>query len=333
MKNITLPCFYYPTTVTIIDDNEIFLDNFINNLNNDIPYKKFNCPKEALFFLKNQLQISPSSQEFIQLSTHLSDEFIHPGKSIININFSDIHNKLYDSNRHNLTSVIVVDHDMPSMNGIDFCKSLINFPIKKIMLTGAADHKVAIKAFNEGIIDKFILKDDPDVFQSIDNAIFELQQEYFSNLSELIIRNITATSYSYLENEKFIHFFHNIIQSNNIVEWYLIDSLGSFIFLNKKSELLWLIIKSTYDIESDYQIAQDQNANPDIINMLKDKKKLLFLFSEDDYKKPVEKWISHLHNTTTIDEIPDCYYILIKGEEARSISGINNNAIHFFRNN
>lgn len=330
MKNTQLYCFYYPTTVTLIDDDQIFLENLAENLSDKIPYQRFDSPQEALTFLQSQQGSIPASQDFLQASIDSEEDFIQPGKSVVNINLSENHNKLYNRKRFSITSVIVVDHDMPGMNGINFCKKLTDSSIKKIMLTGAADHKIAIKAFNDGIIHKFIMKDDPNVFENIDKAIFHMQQEYFFDLSKLVISNIKASTFSYLGNAKFVAFFLDLIKKNFIVEYYLIDQIGSFLLVNTNGELLWFIVKSKQDMINDSQIAVDQNASPDIIKTLNDRNKLLFLFSHDDFKQSVEMWPSYLYPANTIETLEGCYYALINGEEARNIGGINKNNLYSY---
>ena len=330
MNNIKLPCFYYPTTVTVLDDDQIFLENLTSNLSDQIQYQRFDNPTLALTFLQQQQNTAPSSQEFLQADS--SDDFAQHGKSVVNVNLANIHNKLYNKQRFDITSVVVVDHDMPGMNGIEFCKKLDNNSIKKIMLTGVADHKIAINAFNDGVIHKFIMKDDPNVFEAIDKAIFEIQQDYFFDLSELIIKNITASTFSYLSNKKFISFFMELIKKNSIAEFYLIDAIGSFLLVKNNGDIMWLIVKSDQEIANDLQIAIDQDAPKEIINILKEKKELLFLFTEEDYKQPVEKWPAHLYQAKIMENVDGCYYALIQGEMVSRITGIHKDKIYSYVN-
>ncbi|TAK74270.1 MAG: response regulator [Gammaproteobacteria bacterium] len=332
--NTKLPCFYYPTIATIIDDDSILLENLIANLSNRISYQEFNNPRKALQFLQNQQNVAPHSKEFLHTLTDSSEDIDidQHGRYAVTINLNNIYNKLYDRNRFNIPSVIIVDHDMPGMKGIELCRELIDSPIKKIMLTGVTDHKLAIDAFNEGIIHQFILKDDPHVFESIDKAIFAMQNHYFADLSETVIKNITAGTFSYLEEKKFMDFFWQFIKDNSIIEFYLIDSIGSFLLLNAKGELVWLIVKSDREIQNDYQIAVGQDAPKDIIQILSKKQKLLFLFSEDDYKQPPEEWYSYLHQANEIKNIQGCYYSVIQGENAYKIGGICKNKVFSYSN-
>jgi len=306
-----LPCFYYSTTAVIIDDDQIFLENIVTNLSNRISYQLFDNPKDAFIFLHDQEHYAPHPQEFLCSFIDSSDDSVQYGKHPLNVNFAAIRNKLYNKNRFSIPSVIVVDHDMPDINGVEFCRNFIDFPIKKIMLTGVADHKIAINAFNDGIIDKFIMKDDPNIFQTLNKAIYEMQHEYFIGLSELIISNITASTFSYLSHKKFIKFFFEFIKNQAITEFYLIDPIGSFLLVNASYEFIWFIVKSEQTILNDKQIAIDQGASNEILSAFTTKTKLLFLFSEEDYKQSVEMWPSHLYPANKVDDIQGCYYAVI----------------------
>ena len=229
----------------------------------------------------------------------------------MNVDIPKIRTRLQDKHRFKTPTIIIVDHDMPEMSGLEFCQKLNDYPIKKIMLTGAADHKLAVQAFNDGIIHKFIAKDDPNVFEVIDQAVFALQQDYFSELSAQITKNITTTTFSFLSNKAFQDFFADFIKKNHIIEFYLIDPIGSFLLVNHKGERLRLVVQSDQEIENYCQTAEDHNAPEAILQALTSKEKLLCLFSEEDFNQPIEKWADYLYSTQKIAGIGSGYYAVI----------------------
>ena len=50
------------------------------------------------------------------------------------------------------------------------------------MLTGNKDHSMAVQAFNEGIIDHFLVKDSPNLIDQLVHSIDKMQKSYFSSL-------------------------------------------------------------------------------------------------------------------------------------------------------
>ena len=322
MNNIKLPCYYYPTTVVIIDDNKVFLENLPANLDNKIIYKLFENTVDALQFLETKNNNSPMQKDFLEISDDSSID------NSLFVNIYKIHQRVYDERRFETPAIIIVDYDMPGVSGIEFCKALEAYPIKKIILTGVADHKVATKAFNDEVIHRFILKDDPNVFAMINQAIGDLQSEYFSHLSELISANIATVSISScLHNAMFHDFFLKLVQENHVIEFYLTDSFGSFLLFDDKKELTRLVVQSMEEIESYYQAAKDHEASQEIIRALSDREKLLCLFSEEDYRQSVEKWPAYLYPAHKIPSIDNSYYTLIRGENAYKNIGISKNKI------
>lgn len=54
MKSPKIICFYHPTSVVIVDDNTVFLENLPENLSDKTHYKLFNFPEKALAYLEDQ---------------------------------------------------------------------------------------------------------------------------------------------------------------------------------------------------------------------------------------------------------------------------------------
>ncbi len=73
-----------------------------------------------------------------------------------------------------LTHVCVVDFSMPGMDGLQVLSELVDWPGARVMLTGQADERVAVGAFNRGLIDQFIPKQTPDVSLQVADALERL---------------------------------------------------------------------------------------------------------------------------------------------------------------
>jgi len=55
---------------------------------------------------------------------------------------------------------VVTDYDMPGMNGLELLKRLriMKPAMRRILLTGRADVRIAARALNEGCVHRFLLK-------------------------------------------------------------------------------------------------------------------------------------------------------------------------------
>ena len=167
MEHASIPLYYYPTTVMLLDDSEDFLTNFSLQLQNKLAVKLYSKPQTALAYLKG-----------VDYSSHLNTRvFSTPQENhgmnpivnhSVNLNLSTIKEEIYNPKRFDEIAVIIIDYDMPAMNGLDFCRKLGRSPIKKILLTGKGDEKIAVQAFNEGLIDHFIQKGNRDVINIVE---------------------------------------------------------------------------------------------------------------------------------------------------------------------
>ncbi len=180
MRHFLPAVCYHPTTVIFVDDNREFLQHVKKWLNHDeFAHRTFDHPKTALKFLTKTHHPHP----FTERCVYQPNDDVPLDCSEFGINIRKIHHEMHNPERFNEIGVIVVDYAMPGMNGIDFCTRLEGLPFKKIMLTGEADEHLAVSAFNNGVIDHFIRKDDANFYAVTNQAIREMQAAYFQSFS------------------------------------------------------------------------------------------------------------------------------------------------------
>ena len=179
MKNYVESYFNYPSTVVIVDVNKEFLDDLSLTLkqNQHETIKAFLQSQKALSYLKKQNYIYKNYNQFLE--TFKAIELDADDRDVVSkINFKNILNLIYDKERFNEVSVVVADYSMPEMNGLEFFKQIKDIPAKKILLTDNNDYQLAVDAFNQGLIDKFILKKS-DMEDKLIESINELKNRYF----------------------------------------------------------------------------------------------------------------------------------------------------------
>lgn len=281
MKTTGIPCCYYPTTILLVDDDEQFLDILKDSIK--APYKLFHSPYSAIKFLLNDAVFA--SLEKI----YLTDEHdYYPKERVIRVDIDKIHEQLYNPQRFNEVSVIVIDYQMPGMNGVEFARAIRNYDIKIIMLTGEAGLDLAVDAFNNSIIDKFIRKDTFHLHQELLKAIVEMQFKHFQKISRYVIDSLQSSNLpipSFLQSENFISFFKDILLKNQIIEYYLLNNFGDFIMLNKTGEISYLVVRDDETFEDIISIAQDEYLQEpsdearQILEVIKKKEQIPFLWN------------------------------------------------------
>lgn len=91
-----------------------------------------------------------------------------------------------DWRRFHLTSVLVVDYNMPGMSGVELLDKKGDHPARSVLLTGVADSEVAVQAFNSGAIHKFLSKGTSQLYQAVTLCIDEMHAALCDDHSRLL---------------------------------------------------------------------------------------------------------------------------------------------------
>lgn len=234
MKPIQTLICNFPTTVIFVDDDSKYLKLLLLDLDTShATFQPYGSSLQAAKYLK-EYKSNPFTTRC--LSTQGNGD---PDQCKVKLNLKAIHEEIYNPDRFHEISVVVVDYDMPGLNGLELCEQLKGRPFKRILLSGVADERIAVQAFNKGLIHQFVRKDAPNFAEEINRVIREAQESYFADLSTEIINYIIrhpSYTHSYLEDPAFNTFLNNICKTHHITEYYLTDAQGSFLLLDKNGK-------------------------------------------------------------------------------------------------
>lgn len=311
---------YYPTMVLFVDDNRAFLDNLSLQLPVDLAFRHHERPSQALLAL-NDTQSGLSLAEQIFVTSNNVDIF-QPSQPVIDIRLDRVLAELQNPGRFERISVVVVDYDMPEMDGLTFCRQIRNPAIKRILLTGQADEKLAVRAFNAGLIDRFILKHDPDVMPTLNQAIMDLQHMYFDKLSRMVVEALPPNNFPYLRDPLFAAEFQRLCQQFNIIEFYLTAAPQGFLILDAAGLCRQLIIKTADALQSHYEIAEDQQAPDTLLAQLASREFIpLFATEHGEYMPECGNGEAHLLPATAIQGRECYYYTIVNRPSLQPLSG------------
>lgn len=291
MSDYPIPPFYHPTMVFFVDDNADFLDNLSLQLDPGLAYRTFDRPEDALALLNDEKAI-PVGRFF---SRYRDTGYLPLNNHVINVDLHKVHREVYDEDRFAQVSVVVVDYDMPSMNGLEFCKRIENRAIKKILLTGKADEKLAVHAFNQGIIDRFVQKQDADAIESLNRAIAELQFAYFGQVERMLSDALTIGRHVYLRDPLFAREFHLICKRRLAVEYYLCSEPDGMLLLDAYGKVTLVLIPDDDYLLSQYEIAFEQGAPQELLEKLKSDDELPYFWKEGYWTPECHDWREHLY--------------------------------------
>lgn len=307
-------CIYYPTTIVIVDDNKSILDNIELKIGKYIPCKTFSNPNEALAFLQDDMQQKDVLKNVMGLNEN-SEHYLHSSNQVpVQYDISKIYEHVNREDRFSEVSVLVVDYAMPGLSGEELCSQLRkskNNPIKIIMLTGEADEPMAVKLFNLGIIDRFLMKSQPNVHEELKQTILAMQYLYFRDINYPLVRGISSDQDSSLSDPEFIKFFQKFIHDISASSYYLIEASGSFFLLDNAGKPTWLIVKSLNELE---EIANQIEADisEELIDSIRNGEVVPYFASDDfNYYADEEKLKKCVYKATTLKSKKDYVYAIL----------------------
>jgi CheY-like chemotaxis protein len=161
---MSFPLFNRPGTIVFVDDDPDYLEMLALVLPRHWHVKLFLRPAECVHYLQQE----PPFWEADAWNQQQLIERWREGKPLIQ-QILGYWSKYTE--RYSLTRVCVVDFSMPGKDGLEMLTELQDWPGSRILLTGQADEQVAVRAFNRGLIDQFIPKQEPDISRRLIDAV------------------------------------------------------------------------------------------------------------------------------------------------------------------
>lgn len=162
--NLNLPLSYRRGPVLLLDDDADYLDMLGAVLPTHLPLLPYTDP--AAFLQRMQGEAARWMAEQARQQA-LIDRW-REGQGLLAALLREWVN---DPFHPPLAQACVVDYAMGDTNGLDVLKSLPDWPGMRILLTGQADDRLAVQAFNQGLIDQFIGKHAPDAIARLRAAL------------------------------------------------------------------------------------------------------------------------------------------------------------------
>jgi len=304
-----LPLFKYPVTIVWIDDDLLFLKTIKRTLGKYCSIKTFNDPEEGIQFIKSY---SPflSKIKFLRACTE-HESYDTLSHMPVDLNIKKLSELFLNTDRYDEISILVVDYKMPGMDGIEVCRFLKNFQMKKILLTGEADHPKAVNAFNEGIIDRYIRKDTQNLSDQIKEHINSLNQQYFYENTRLLLSHLEVEQRLPVSDPVFISFFNKLCEERKIKEYYLIDKYGSFCIVDEDKNIFYLIIHTEKTLNTFVEVYRDAKWAQDLLEKTKRHELVPFFgINREAWEVNENEWDSCFYKPYVLDGENQRYFII-----------------------
>jgi CheY-like chemotaxis protein len=263
---MSLPIYQHPSTTVLLDDSAGFLDSLRFQLGAALPCKTFADGLAAIAWLRERSRAGGPASFF----TPGVDAFaVQPLNVALHV--ERIRKQACDPERFAIPSVLVVDYSMPGMNGIQVCEALKDLPCRRILLTGAADERVAIDAFNRGLIDLYIRKSDHDALERLDAELAVLQRRWFLEQAAALRSLLPLHGYGFIDDPGFVALFGRITGRLGIVEHYLVHAPSGFLLLDHAGKSWRLVVETEQSMQSHLEMARDSGAPPALLAALEER--------------------------------------------------------------
>ncbi|HEY1044441.1 MAG TPA: response regulator [Telluria sp.] len=276
---MSLPIYQHPSLTVLVDDSDSFLRSLSFQLDPALASVGFHDTRTALAWLRANSGLTQPQ------GTTMTASFDTNARSLeqcsVAFDIDCIHRTCFDGDRFATPSVLVVDYSMPQMNGIDFCKEIASLPCKKILFTGAADEKIAVEAFNRGLIDRFIKKSDDDALERLEQDILELQRDYFARQSAPLRELLALNGYGFVSDDAFADLVRDISGPLGTVEHYLFPNPCGLLMFDAQGKASLMVVETDASMQAHVEVARDNKAPSSLLAAVHARHMVPFFHAED----------------------------------------------------
>ncbi|GAB6043606.1 response regulator [Endothiovibrio diazotrophicus] len=300
-----------------VDDNPHYLGNVSRGLSRRGAYRYFSSPHDGLDFLRGRDRNGVTSACVSVFADNPDPVADH----VIRLDLRAISRTLFNPGRFDEVSVVVVNYDMPGINGIEFCRQLGGFPVKRLLFTGTADERVAVEAFNEGVIDGFLPKGEASIFQRLSGWIDELQRRYFADLSRFVGEALAYDSMGFIRDPAFVALFERLCAEREVAEYYVSNEPAGLVLVDGDGRIALLAVQSAAQMEETRALAVELGvAKPLVAQIAKCRSMPVFWWGADEHEGDVRAWAEHLYPAESLEG--RYFYTLVEGVESRMGGGV-----------
>ncbi|WP_423396197.1 response regulator [Burkholderia sp. LMG 21824] len=193
----------YPVSVVFVDDNPDFLQALRGIFPDERLNRFFTQPQAALDFVSSRdAETPPTAADYFGAEK--------AGGNAIG------HDVLTDLARFEAVGAVVVDYSMPEVDGIRFLASIRNADCMKILLTGIADEREAVDAFNAGLIDCYLKKTDVEMPRKLATVLDNAKRKFCAARGHISLHEAGAT----YRDPRIVKLIDAVAAREGIVEYY-----------------------------------------------------------------------------------------------------------------
>lgn len=222
----SFPLLQLPKRVVYVDDDGRMLDILRMTMPKKMCREFIGSPEAAVKTLSQEAQYWRTIERMLAKSS---------GEAQVYAN-----SYFTDWRRFHLTAVLIVDYAMPGLTGVELVGRLEALPARRILLTGEADEKVAVHAFNSGLIQKFLPKNTPNLHKEITRAADEMHLSLCAHMGQLLRRGLSQEQVELLQEPSVVQGLSEKVEELEWMEYVVVGSPFGLLGMPQDGPLQWL---------------------------------------------------------------------------------------------
>lgn len=251
---MTFPLIGIPKRVVYVDDKGSFLEALRRTMPRTHARQFITSPAVAVERLTYEIDCWRNLEKLLNSADDALDEPVGLLTKMVQGHFSS-------PDRFHLTSVLIVDYSMPGLTGLDLIRRLGAWPGRKLLLTGEADSTVAIGAFNEGLIQKFIPKGSHRLYNVLKASFDEMHEVVCEQVGQLIRPYLTTWQKDLLHDDRVDAALRAKIQELEWSEYVVIGRPFGLLGLSHTGPLQWLQLETAASLAALAELISEQGCD------------------------------------------------------------------------
>lgn len=291
--NTALPICYFPTGKIILDDNKDYTSSLLMKYHHR-SFTSYQSPELAIEYLLSEYKPKLKSVDLIKSDSDIVDSAT---QHIINVNISGLKECVLECDQGEV-SVIFVDYHMPEMTGVEFLEKIQHLPMKKVLLTGENDYRIAVDALNAGLVNAYIRKDDPEFNEKMNDIMARLEWQYFCDISRLV----TGTpEFSYLNNPAVVSLLKALMQNEGLVGYCMTHIQGDFLMRDRDGKQRYVLLRQKSELAELAKIAEEDGASNEVVDALNQGLSIPYFDEKEYWEVPGKAWDARLVSAKAVE--------------------------------
>lgn len=242
-------------TVCFVDDEENYLESMKLFFSSKFPVITFLSPLQAAVRLREDNQYLIEEERLLAEVTSTEEPPLLFKRALI---------WLAENERHNIVETCFSDYDMPAMTGAKLLGQLENPRIRRVLLTGQADARDAVAAFNAGAIDAYLPKQSTEMLKT---ATLQAEKGAKREL-DVIWRTMDDDLRSALAEQSTVEAVSHKLDSIGAEEYILLPKPAGFLCRCFDDTFKWAQLETHTSQVGAVEILRDEGVTQDVLETL-----------------------------------------------------------------